>query len=109
MEAVGSEWDRVGLRQFQLVRCRVTGHRGRFGVEVTIESPVPAIPAFIDFVMMSDEGHVAPDAYPAIGEVLDAVTLDFMPNGELRLTSRASSVARAVERAAAEAGEDDAG
>lgn len=97
MERAG-EWAKVGLIQFQLVRCRVVGHRGRFGVDVIIESPVSGVPAFIDFVMLADGVQVGPEDYPAIGQVLDSVTIDIMPNGELRLSSRASSVARAGER-----------
>ncbi|GAA2500713.1 hypothetical protein [Winogradskya humida] len=90
-----SDWGGLGLRQFQLVQCRVSGHRGRFGVEVIIERPVPGVPAFIDFVLLSDNGQVGPDDYPAVGQLLDAVTIDIMPNDELRLSSSPSSVARA--------------
>lgn len=95
MEGADQGWERVGLRRFQLVRCEVTGHRGRFGVDVNVTAPVPDVPAFIDFVMLSDDEHVAPENFPAIGSSLDAVTIDFMPDGELRLSARPSSLARA--------------
>jgi hypothetical protein len=89
-------WGRCGLRQFQVVQCQVTGHRDRFGVDVELVSPVAGVPAFIDFVLLAEAGvQVNPDDFPEVGSVLDAVTLDFMPWGELRLSARASSIARA--------------
>ncbi|MFF7542992.1 hypothetical protein ACFZCU_05035 [Streptomyces canus] len=91
-------WLLSGLHRFQVVRCTVTGHRGRFGVEVSITDPESSAPAFIDFVMLSDSPqHPTPADFPAIGSVLDAVVLDFMPGGELRLSARPSSVARQRE------------
>jgi hypothetical protein len=91
-------WKRSGLHQFQIVQCRVTEHRDRFGVEVELLSPVAGIPAFIDSVLLAEEGsEVTPDDYPEVGSVLDAVTLDFMPWGELRLSARPSSVSRQRE------------
>ncbi|MFF3684886.1 hypothetical protein [Streptomyces sp. NPDC002187] len=91
-------WQLSGLHQFQVVRCTVTGHRGRFGVEVSVAGPKTDIPAFIDFVMLSDGvDHPTPADFPAIGSVLDAVTLDFMPGGELRLSARPSSLGRQEE------------
>ena len=98
MEDVDWRWRSVGLHRFQIVRCEVTAHRGRFGVDVNITSPISGISAFIDFVMLSDEGHTAPEGFPVIGSRLDAVTIDFMPDGELRLSSRQSSLARARSR-----------
>lgn len=75
-----------------MVRCRVTGHRGRFGVEVELVEPATEARAFIDFVNLTDNlEHPAPEDFPAIGSILDAVVLDFMPNGELRLATRSSS------------------
>ncbi|MDW6059303.1 hypothetical protein SAZ11_16370 [Streptomyces sp. FXJ1.4098] len=88
-------WRVSGLHRFQVVRCVVTGHRDRFGVEVSITDPESSVPAFIDFVMLSDDiRHPKPADFPEVGSVFDAVTLDFMPGGELRLSARASSVAR---------------
>ncbi|MFL9683667.1 MULTISPECIES: hypothetical protein [unclassified Streptomyces] len=92
-------WQLSGLRQFQVVRCVVTGHRGRFGVEVSVIDPESNVPAFIDFVMLSDgDQHPTPEDFPPVGNLLDAVTLDFMPGGELRLSARPSSLARQRER-----------
>ncbi|MEV6009887.1 hypothetical protein AB0M29_24120 [Streptomyces sp. NPDC051976] len=88
-------WSTSGLRQFQIVRCEVIGHRGRFGVDVAITEPRSDVPAFIDFVLLTDEDrHLTPDEFPPIGTLLDAVTLDFHPGGELRLSARPSSLAR---------------
>ncbi|GLY52660.1 hypothetical protein [Lentzea sp. NBRC 102530] len=87
-------WRRSGLRQFQVVRCVVTGHRGRFGVDVSLVEPNAKVPAFIDFVHLTDgPEHLAPADFPPVGRLLDAVTLDFMPDGELRLSARPSAVA----------------
>lgn len=95
----GELWQRSGLRRFQIVRCVVTGHRGRFGVEAEIVDPKSNALAFIDFVMLKDGvGHLTPEEFPAIGTVLEAVTLDFMPDGELRLSARPSSITRQRER-----------
>lgn len=91
-------WGQSGLRQFQIVRCRVTEHRGHFGVDVKLVSPVAGIAAFIDSVLLVEAGSiVTPGDFPAIGAILDAVTLDFMPWGELRLSARPSSVTRQRE------------
>lgn len=88
-------WLSSGRHRFQVVRCVVTGHRDRFGIEVRITSPVTDVEAFIDFVMLTDEDdHLPQSKFPAIGGAIDAVTLDFMPSGELRLSARPSSVAR---------------
>ncbi|MFF4850554.1 hypothetical protein [Streptomyces sp. NPDC001194] len=92
-------WQLSGLRQFQVVRCVVTGHRGRFGVEVSVIDPESNVTAFIDFVMLSDDvRHLTSAELPPVGDLLDAVTLDFMPGGELRLSARPSSLARQRER-----------
>lgn len=94
----GQLWRRSGLHQFQLVQCQVTGHRSRFGVEVVVVSPVSGVSAFIDFVLLAEAGsEVTPDDFPEIGSLLDAVTIDFMPWGELRLSARPSSVTRQQE------------
>jgi hypothetical protein len=88
-------WQRSGLHRFQVVHCVVTGHRGRFGVEVEITSPVAGVEAFIDFVLLTDgDEHPSPSEFPPVGSELDAVTIDFMPSGELRLSARPSAVAR---------------
>ncbi|MEV0902855.1 hypothetical protein [Actinoplanes sp. NPDC049802] len=57
-------------------------HRGRFGVDVEIIDPVAGFPAFIDFVLLPGAG------FPPVGAELDAVTVDFMPWGELRLDAK---------------------
>jgi hypothetical protein len=88
-------WRRSGLRQFQVVRCVVTAHRDRYGVEVELTSPAKHLAAFIDFVMLSDgDDHPSQSAFPPVGSALDAVAIDFMPSGELRLSARPSAVAR---------------
>ncbi|MFF0219888.1 hypothetical protein [Streptomyces vinaceus] len=95
MEDRDGMWQLSGLRQFQVVRCVVTGHRGRFGVEVSLIDPESSVAAFIDFVMLTDdEQHPTPAEFPPVGDVLEAVTLDFMPGGEMRLSARPSSLAR---------------
>jgi hypothetical protein len=92
-------WSQSGLHEFQLVRCVVTGHRDRFGVEVDVIEPVVGVAAFIDFVLLDEAGvQVDPADFPAVGSALDAVTLNFMPWGELRLSARPSSVARRREQ-----------
>ncbi|WP_066944220.1 hypothetical protein [Streptomyces lushanensis] len=91
-------WRLSGLHRFQVVRCVVTGHRGRFGVEVSVTEPRSDAPAFVDFVNLDDgDDHPTPDDFPPIGTSLEAVTLDFVPGGELRLSARPSSVARQRE------------
>ncbi|MFI9584077.1 hypothetical protein ACIHCQ_20035 [Streptomyces sp. NPDC052236] len=86
-------WRRSGLEQFQVVRCVVTGHRGRFGVEVAVTAAERTIPGFIDFVLLTDDDrHPGPADFPPVGTSLDAVTIDFMPNGELRLSAQPSAV-----------------
>lgn len=91
-------WLRAGLRQFQVVRCVVTEHRDRFGVDVEITSPVRYPNAFIDFVHLTDDDeHVRPEEFPPVGSVLDAITLDFMSDGELRLSARPAAVASSRE------------
>jgi hypothetical protein len=89
-------WKRAGLAQFQAVTCRVTAHRGRFGVDVEIVDPVTRVAAFIDFVLLSEAGpwHSIPSGFPEVGSMIEAVTIDFMPDGELRLSARPSDVAR---------------
>ncbi|BFV60515.1 hypothetical protein KCMC57_up56190 [Kitasatospora sp. CMC57] len=85
----------IGLHKDQIVQCEVTGHRGRFGVEVSIVEPQSDVAAFIDLVLLTDENrHLTPDEYPPIGSLLDAVTLDIHPGDELRLCARPSSLAR---------------
>lgn len=80
---------RTGLFRGTVVRCRVTGHRGRFGVEVEIISDTEKPPAFIDFVLLADGGrHVPPEDFPSVGSELEAVVVAFMPDGELRLDAR---------------------
>ncbi|MDF5757492.1 hypothetical protein [Spongiactinospora sp. TRM90649] len=87
------EWPRSGLHRFQVVRCVVTAHRGRFGVEVRLTEPPVDVPAFIDFVMLTDaDEHLTPDEFPPVGTVLSAAAIDFMPSGELRLSARPSDV-----------------
>ncbi|MBO3743516.1 hypothetical protein [Actinoplanes flavus] len=54
-----------------------------------IIEPVAGFPAFIDFVLLGPAGaEVTPDDFPPVGTVLDALTIDFMPWGELRLSAR---------------------
>ena len=95
MVAERSDWEGFGLSQFQVVRCVVTGHRGRFGVEVSVVEPKVQVSGFIDFVLLNDGGeHLGPNEFPAVGTLLEAVTIDIMPDGELRLSARPSAVAR---------------
>ncbi len=91
-------WELSGLGQFQVVRCVVTGHRGRFGVEASVIEPASEVAAFIDFIMLGEGGTAVtePD-YPPIGTVLEALTIDFAPpNDELRLSVRSYEVADGV-------------
>lgn len=47
--------------------------------------------AFIDFVNLTDsEKHPPPERFPAVGSTFDAVVVDFLPCGELRLSARTS-------------------
>ncbi|WP_406326954.1 hypothetical protein [Streptomyces sp. NBC_00203] len=58
-------------------------------------APASDIPAFIDFVNLTDSReHPRPEDFPAVGTMVDAVALDIMPWGELRLTARPSSLTR---------------
>jgi hypothetical protein len=85
------QWTRSGLSPRQTVRCRVTGHRGRFGVEVSVIVPAFDALAFIDFVNLTDgPEHPRPEDFPAVGCEFDAIVLDFMPRGELRLAALTS-------------------
>ena len=62
-------------------------------MEVEVVAPASAVPAFIDFVNLTDSlEHPRPEDFPPIGSMLDAVPLDFMPWGELRLAARPSSL-----------------
>jgi len=84
---------RTGLIRGMVVHCQVTGHRGRFGVEVQITSRAEKPAAFIDFVLIPGRGQrVAPEYFPPVGTELDAVVVAFMPNGELRLDAHTSAV-----------------
>lgn len=88
------EWDSRGLRPRQLVQCVVTGHRGRFGIDVEITSPhVPEPGAFIDFILLAEPGvQVTAADFPPLGTSIEAVTVDIMPDGELRLDATPSAV-----------------
>ncbi|WP_062052458.1 hypothetical protein [Streptomyces canus] len=62
-------------------------------MEVELVDPASDVLAFIDFVNLTDSlEHPRPEDFPPIGSMLDAVALDFMPWGELRLTARPSSL-----------------
>jgi hypothetical protein len=88
MAGPDSLWFESGLHPSQEVTCVVVGHRGRFGLEVKIVSPVSDIPAFIDFVLLAKGKHLQPADFPLIGTTIEAHTLAYMPNGELRLSPR---------------------
>jgi hypothetical protein len=90
--AVGAcgAWSSRGLHPFQDVTCVVVGHRGRFGLEVKIVSPASDIVAFIDFVLLAKGRHLQPADFPPIGTTIEARTLAYMPNGELRLSPRST-------------------
>jgi len=48
--------------------------------------PPSGLHAFIDFVMLAEAGmRVTPSDFPPVGSVIEAVAIDFMPWGELRL------------------------
>ncbi|MEU4623120.1 hypothetical protein AB0G04_24495 [Actinoplanes sp. NPDC023801] len=83
-----SLWSSSGLRPFQEVVCVVVGHRGRFGLEVEITGPVPGMPAFIDFVLLSEDDHLKPADFPPVGSTIEALTLTFSRTGDLRLSPR---------------------
>jgi hypothetical protein len=99
-------WQEYGLHQFQVVQCQVVEHRGRFGVDVEVFTPNGRRPAFIDFVLLAEAGepHVTPENFPPVGAILRAVTVDFMPDGELRLSARASGIARYEQRDSGDSG-----
>ncbi|MDQ0946431.1 hypothetical protein QFZ24_000354 [Streptomyces phaeochromogenes] len=62
-------------------------------MEVELIAPATEARAFIDFVNLTDSlEHPGPEDFPAIGSPLDAVVLDYMPSGELRLSARPSSL-----------------
>ncbi|MEU7428623.1 hypothetical protein [Streptomyces sp. NPDC040750] len=84
---------RTGLFRGTVVRCRVTAHRSRFGVEVQITSREEKPAAFIDFVLLPGRNQrVPPEYFPPVGAEMEAVVVAFMPNGELRLDARPSVV-----------------
>jgi hypothetical protein len=90
---------RTGLFRGTVVRCQVTAHRGRFGVEVQITSRAEKPAAFIDFVLLPGrDRRVAPEYFPSVGVELEAVVVAFMPNGELRLDARPAAVEEWKER-----------
>ncbi|MBS2966209.1 hypothetical protein KGA66_24405 [Actinocrinis puniceicyclus] len=106
----GQLWREFGLHKFEIVECEVVEHRGHFGVDVDVLTPHGKKPAFIDFVLLAEPGTaVTPRDFPPVGTVLRAVTLDFMPWGELRLSARSSSIQRQelIDLEAAEAAEKD--
>jgi hypothetical protein len=88
MTDADSFWSRTGLRQFQEVTCVVVGHRGRFGLEVEITSPVSGVPAFIDFVLLSEGEHLKPEDFPPVGTTIEALVLAHSRTGDLRLSPR---------------------
>ncbi|MFI0976178.1 hypothetical protein ACH4SP_04010 [Streptomyces sp. NPDC021093] len=60
-------------------------------MEVSVIDPAIDVLAFIDFVNLTDgPEHPLPKDFPAVGSTLDAVVVDFMPGGELRLSARTS-------------------
>ncbi|WP_327426070.1 hypothetical protein [Streptomyces sp. NBC_01236] len=64
-------------------------------MEAAVVAPASDVPAFIDFVNLTDSlEHPRPEDFPVVGTMLDAVVLDFMPWGELRLAARPSSLTR---------------
>jgi hypothetical protein len=84
---------RTGLFRGMVVRCQVTAHRSRFGVEVQITSHAEKRAAFVDFVLLPGrDQRMAPDYFPPVGAELEAVVVAFMPNGELRLDARPAVV-----------------
>ncbi len=57
-------------------------------MDVEIVGPAAGLPAFVDFVLLPRRDPVvsaSPGEFPPIGSVFEAVTLDVMPSGELRL------------------------
>ena len=96
MARLDPRWEQSGLHENQIVECVVTAHRDHYGVDVEVVSPPVHTPAFIDFVLLAEPGtEVTPADFPPVGEHLTAVTLNFMPWGELRLSARPSSITRA--------------
>jgi hypothetical protein len=93
----GPMWHISGLRPDEPVECVVTAHRGRFGVEVEIVGAPSGQSAFIDAVLLRDGGYTAREEWPAPGTLLDAVPVDFMPDGELRLSARLSGLRQVSE------------
>ena len=75
-----------------LVWVRVVSHQ-RWGAEVRLVPPGPEVEAVIDLRFMTDP--VTGDRtwhYPAVGSVIRAVVQGYMPNGQLRVSARASDL-----------------
>jgi hypothetical protein len=93
----GPLWHISGIRPDELVGCVVTGHRDRFGVEVEIVDAPSGHPAFIDAALLREGGYAPREEWPPVGTRLDAIPVDFMPDGELRLSARPSGLRHAGE------------
>ncbi|XVQ11429.1 hypothetical protein ACQP1W_02285 [Spirillospora sp. CA-255316] len=90
-------WHISGIRPDELVSCVVTAHRDRFGVEVEIVGMPSGYPAFIDAALLRDGGYAPREEWSPVGTRLDAIPVDFMPDGELRLSARPSDLRHAGE------------
>jgi hypothetical protein len=93
----GPLWHISGVHPDELVGCVVTGHRDRFGVEVDIVGIPSGHPAFIDAALLRDGGYASQEEFPPVGTLLEAIPVDFMPDGDLRLSARPSDLRHAGE------------
>ncbi|MFF3619450.1 hypothetical protein [Streptomyces sp. NPDC002467] len=77
----------------------MTGHRGRFGVEVAVVAPDPEVPAFVDFMLSgSRRGETLRTAH----RILDAEPLPKPSDDQHAVSER---LARTVRALAMEEGE----
>ncbi|MDX3414505.1 hypothetical protein PV661_09600 [Streptomyces sp. MD20-1-1] len=58
-----------------------------------ISPDIPERLAFIDLVLLAEPGEqIDPVDFPPVGSSIEAVTVDIMPDGELRLDATPSAV-----------------
>ncbi|MFE7896354.1 hypothetical protein ACFU3E_02205 [Streptomyces sp. NPDC057424] len=58
-----------------------------------ISPDIPECQAFIDLVLLAEPGErIDPVDFPPVGSTIEAVTVDIMPDGELRLDATPSAV-----------------
>jgi exosome complex RNA-binding protein Csl4 len=84
------------LPEGSIVTARVTGHQ-EWGVEVVVLPPAPEIAGVIDVMHVTDERPFEPFTdYPELGQIVRAVVMPYPPDGQLRLSTRSSDLARVL-------------